>query len=459
MAGRPFVNLTLALNYAVSGLNPWSYHLVNIGVHLLAGWLLFGIVRRTLERPRLANVWGAAARPLALVITALWLLHPLQTEAVTYVIQRTELLASLFILLALYAVIRSAATKEPRVWWAVAVLASILGAGCKETAVVIPVVVLVYDWLFLAGSIRGSLRERKPLYLGLALGWLVIGAWLLSHPRGRSVDHTVISPGQYALTQTEVIVHYLRLCVWPRPLVADYYDWPLATGLRTVWPAVTVIVALLVVTVTGLVRRRPWAFLGVMFFLVLAPSSSVIPIVTEIAAERRMYLPLAAVIAAVVLGSYRYRGRCGRWVGASGFGIALVVLSSLTIDRNQVYRDEQTFWSEVLEQRPGNARALTNLGNLHLRAGRLASAIDHFRRATAADPTLPEAHNNLGYAARKPVGPTSRRRPCCMRCDCVPTTRPPISTSRACSPRAGNSPRRFTINKSPRSWRPAIRPF
>ncbi|HKD36724.1 MAG TPA: glycosyltransferase family 39 protein, partial [Pirellulales bacterium] len=170
-SGRPVLNLTLAINYAISGNDPRSYHVVNIAIHILAGWTLFGIVRRTLLTPALRARFAAAATPLALAVTLLWLVHPLQTGSVSYVIQRTEALVGLFYLLTLYCVIRGAESDRPRRWYAAAVVACFLGMGTKEVMATAPLVVLLYDRAFLAGSFSEAFRRRWGLYLAMAATW------------------------------------------------------------------------------------------------------------------------------------------------------------------------------------------------------------------------------------------------------------------------------------------------
>jgi hypothetical protein len=168
---RPVVNLSLALNHAAGGLNPLYYHLTNLLIHLLAGLTLFGIVRRTLRLPSLGARFAAAATPLALATALIWTLHPLQTQAVTYVVQRYESLMGLFYLLSLYAAIRSGTSPHPRRWAAAAVAAALLGMGSKEVAVSIPLSILLYDRAFLAGSFREAWNRRRGMYVGLACAW------------------------------------------------------------------------------------------------------------------------------------------------------------------------------------------------------------------------------------------------------------------------------------------------
>ena len=171
MSRRPIVNLSLAVNYACGGTAVWGYHAFNLTAHVFAAWTLFAIVRRTLLSPRLRESFGSAAGPLALVATLIWTVHPLSTNAVTYVIQRTEVLAGLFYLLTLYCVIRGHVARRPWTWYVAAVAACLLAVGSKESAVSAPLVVMLYDRIFLAPSWREVFRRRCGLYVGLAATW------------------------------------------------------------------------------------------------------------------------------------------------------------------------------------------------------------------------------------------------------------------------------------------------
>jgi peptidoglycan/LPS O-acetylase OafA/YrhL len=131
------------------------------------------------------------------------------------------------------------------------------------------------------------------------LVWLVLSAGLLP----RRSEYLAPNPWSYALTQPQVICHYLRLSLWPHPL-CFWYKWPLARTWGAILPGASVVAALLAATLWGLLRRQPWALLGAWFFLILAPTSSILPL-SDLACEHWMYLPLAAVLAALVLGAHR----------------------------------------------------------------------------------------------------------------------------------------------------------
>jgi hypothetical protein len=136
---RPILELSLALNYAVGGLNPWSYHAFNLAVHVFAGLLLFGIVRRMLESDSLRAPYGAVSRWLSIAVAEIWLVHPLQTESVTYIIQRAESLMGLLFLMTMYCGIRACGSPNPRRWTIAAVIACAIGMGTKEVMVSAPI--------------------------------------------------------------------------------------------------------------------------------------------------------------------------------------------------------------------------------------------------------------------------------------------------------------------------------
>jgi tetratricopeptide (TPR) repeat protein len=404
VTGRPLVNLSLALNYGIGGLNPTSYHLFNLLFHILAALVLFGIVRRALTAPALGERWGERATGIATAVSLLWVVHPLTSETLDYTIQRTELLMGFFFLLIFYCAIRGFEHPEKWGWFAGAVASFLLGLGCKEVIVVAPLVLLVFDWLFWSKSIPDALRRHRALYLGFAavlvLFVLVVGTRLRRAFIG--LGHRM-SPWDYALTQLGVIVHYLRLALWPHPLVADYGGWPVATSVKTVFLSLLVVAALVALTLRGVARRAPLAILGVWFFAILAPTSSIRPISSEIAAERRMYLPLVAVVALAVLGIHalvRYLD-APRGAASAVVGVLAVVLILVTVRRNQDYRTTLSFWTDVVAKRPDNPRAHMWLGNHFREAGRTADAVSHLSEAVRIQPENSNAHNGLGAALAK----------------------------------------------------------
>jgi tetratricopeptide (TPR) repeat protein len=393
VGGRPVLNLTLAADYAAGGSAVWIYHATNLAIHVLAALTLFAIVRRTLR----ALAIGCAT-PAAFSAALLWALHPLQTESVTYVIQRAESLMGLLYLLTLYCFVRSVGARGPgaRLWQAACALACLAGMATKEVMVSAPLVVLLYDATFAAGSVRAALRGRAPLYCLLAATWGVLALLVLStHGRGGTAGFaTGVAWWRYALAQGPAIAHYLRLCVWPHPLVFDY-GRTLAPASPGDLPGILAVAGLLVATAWALLRRPALGFLGACFFLVLAPSSSFVPVATETMAEHRMYLALAPVVIVAVAAAWRW---LGRFALAACLALAAVLLA-VTWQRNEAYSSAESLWRDVVARRPANDRAQFDLGcALVAVPGRLDEAVVHFREALSLNPDYIEAHYNLGKA-------------------------------------------------------------
>jgi len=301
LTSRPIVNLSFAINYAIGGLSVRGYHVGNVSLHILSALVLFAIVRTTLATPKLRDRFAPASNGLALACALVWMVHPLQTESVDYVTQRTELMMGLFYLLTLYFSIRAAGASAPDRWQAAAIVSCLIGMGCKESMVTAPVIIVLYDRIFIFDSLRATFRSRKTLYGGLALAWIEFAALMITS-QPKSVGFSAgVSPWTYLLNQAPMIVQYLTLTVWPHALVLDY-GLPRQLVLTDVLAPGALVVTLIMLTAWALAVRPPIGFLGAWFFITLAPASSLVPIVTEVGAERRMYLPLAGLVALAVIG-------------------------------------------------------------------------------------------------------------------------------------------------------------
>ena len=396
VGGRPVLNLSLAICYAVSGTNVWSYHAFNLLIHVLAGLALFGIMRRTLIFGRVERL-RTHALPVALTVALLWTLHPLQTEAVTYIIQRTESLMGLFFLLTFYCFIRAVEAPRPLRWQVLTVLACLLGVGTKEVTATAPVLVLLYDRTFVAGSFREAWRRRRWLHLSLAATWIPLVALVSSTGwnRGGTAGFNVgISPWAYWFTQFEAVACYLKQAVWPHPLVFEYGTfW---AGLRDAAPYVLIVVPLAAATLIALWRRPVGGFLGAWFFAILAPTS-LVPGTIQMIVEHRMYLPLAAVLALVVGVAV---ARLGRPALVPLLALALAA-GVLTEQRNRIYRSDLTLWQDTVAKSPGSANAQSSLGTAFYERGRLREAMQHYQVSLRLNSNLASIHYNVGltYAA------------------------------------------------------------
>jgi tetratricopeptide (TPR) repeat protein len=405
VSGRPAVNLSLALNYAFGGLDPTGYHAVNLAIHVASALLLFGIVRRTLRRYG-SHSFALSDDSIALAAALMWVVHPLLSETIDYTTERTESLMGFFFLLTLYAAIRARGSRRPTrastrsgspFWTATAVASCAAGMAAKESMVVAPLAVVLYDVIFEFDSFSDALRARGALYAGLAATWAELAVFMWRWPRS-TVGGSAVGPVTYALNQAQMIARYLRLAIWPRALVVDY-GVPQPLHVADVVPQLLLIVALLAATIVALVRWPGFGFLGAMFFLTLAPTSSVIPISTEVGAERRMYLPLAALTVLVVTLAAHALGRFaeGRYLLARRTAGVLVVfvvaaLAARTVLRNRDYDSALTLWQSVVDIRP-HGRARFALANELMVAGRHDDATAQLRLAVT---DYPDARAGLG---------------------------------------------------------------
>lgn len=405
LAGRPITAATFALTYALFDLDVRGYHVVNLAIHLLAALALFGVVQRAMQAPVLRERFAAHARGLALAAAGLWVVHPLQTQAVTYIIQRSESLVGLFYLVTLYCSIRAMQHGRFSVWTVAAVVACAMGMGSKEVMATAPVTVLLVDALLFSRSYRVALLKRWSLYLGLAAGWFILAALMAGGPRSESVGFGLneISSIGYFRTQPGVILHYLSLALWPRTLVLDY-AWPVATAFSQYWLAFFILMAAGLLTAWGVYRRRPWSLLPASFLIVLAPTSSFVPI-NDLCFEHRMYVPLAAVILGSVLTAFwllsRLPATARRPIGVAVCLLAVAALASRTHARNADYHDALHLWSITVQQRPDNARAISALATEYLTREHYAEAVPLYERAVELEPRSWRYLENLGRAYYK----------------------------------------------------------
>jgi tetratricopeptide (TPR) repeat protein len=407
---RPVVQWSLAFNFHMGGLDAAGYHLVNNLIHAVTALLLFGVVRRTLRLERLVSAFGNAANGIGFAVALLWALHPLDTESVTYVIQRSESLAGMFTLLTLYCAIRGAAAKHAGPWNFLAMISCTLALGSKPVAVVVPLLVLAYDWTFLAGTWPVLWRKRWPLYMGLGASWLLAVIFLFAGRRewmgsaGMLLGRRAVGWFEYAKLQPGVVFHYLRLALWPDGLCLLYARPQAPTG-SLLWIQCGVLAALVILTAWLLARKNAVGFLGAWFFIALAPTS-VVPLLHPVF-EHRMYLPLMALVALIVCGAYWIRhellgpNRVRTWLGVGLLVGAASALGAATVRRNLDYRTEVSIWQDTAQKAPTNPDAQYGLGLALTTAGQLDAAGAAFARTLELKPDFAQVEYDWGLALIK----------------------------------------------------------
>ena len=257
---RPLVNLAAAVNYHFGGLNPFGYRFANIIIHAICACLLWSILAFTFRQNLTSSQERVPRHVIAFLSTIVWMLHPVHTETVIYLTQRTELMMGLFYFLTLFFSIRYWCSQLRLVratWLCLAVLSSVLGMLSKEMIASVPAMVVVYDWMFLSRDVKSMIRKSWPLYLGLTLNWLVaflIYRWGNGTPSAGF--NNSISAVDWWLTQANAFFVYWKLTIWPYPLILHYHV-PTMTSLSEAWPGVFGFSLYVVLTLWLLWRRNP----------------------------------------------------------------------------------------------------------------------------------------------------------------------------------------------------------
>jgi cytochrome c-type biogenesis protein CcmH/NrfG len=381
--GRCFGTWTFQLNYAIHGHYVPLWRLTNIAIHVAAAWVLFDLVRRTIALPGIPALVKAHQHWFALTAALVWLVHPLQTQSVTYVVQRYESLMGLGYLLTIYCLLRGATSARPVGWYLGSAAACWAGAATKEVAISAPLVAMLYDRAYLEASWRDVLRRRWPLYGGLwaSTGWLFYAAvgGMVGNPEDGAGFDQPITPWEYLRSQPAVLLYYLKLVVWPRTLIIDH-GWPVETSPWRIYGLGAIVVALFLASAWAVWRYPRVGVVAMAFFLILAPTSSVLPI-ADLAFEHRMYLPLASVVllltGIVAMGVERTVADANRqarvlWLITGVVVGSLLVRTSL---RNREYRDPFTIWSQAHANNPLHPRPHLQLAKLYVQAGKVQDAV------------------------------------------------------------------------------------
>jgi hypothetical protein len=425
---RPFTKLTFLIDRQLYGTRPAGYHLLNVLLHLASGVFAWSIVRRL-----------GASGEVAFWSTALFLLHPIGTEAVTYISGRPTSLMTCCYLAAFFLFLKA---REPGAhgWsWRVLVASA---CGCvalsllaKETAVVFPALLALYEALrrqLEAGPEHGAdTSPSRAVAVHLAFGTvaLIFLAAAANHTRYVYLFRYGLDlrgVWENLVTEITAVAYALTLFLWPPRLNFDH-DIAVSASLLAPGPlAALCALALLVGVAFATARRHPLVTFGILwFFIHLLPTNSVFPRY-DILSERNLYLPSVGLYLAGVVAASAAARRAAEWVearhpaGARGAArlrgtgsvmaaLLVIALAGATAARNHLYSDPVLFWADAARKSPGKARPHTNLGCAWFEAGQIDRAIDEFRSAIALDPTDPVAQRNLRVAWMQKAGAQGRK--------------------------------------------------
>lgn len=425
-ANRPVVNLTLMLNYQLSGLNVVGWHMFNIAVHIANAFFVYLLIFNTMNMPLFGKKYEESAKRLALFGALLFGVHPIQTESVTYIITRTELVTTFFYLATVLLFIKGVRANR-FAYFIGAFFTSLCAMGSKEWAVTLPAVLFLYDVLFLSGGRIAPALSRWKAYVLIALPWGVAAYTLALISTGGSPSvgfgvSTVsgITPGTYLLTSLDVLWTYVRLLFLPINQNLDY-DYPISRTLFEFPTLLSLIGHIVVVSaVFRLYKKKGWTLIpfGVAwFYITLSPVQSFVPII-DVIFEHRLYLPSIGFFIAFIAGyeglfdwlqgkqAVMAKGARPLIYRTKGFALILFIpivllLTTATCQRNRVWQDDFTLWADSVKKSPDKARPLSNLGKAYTEKGMVAEAIAACQKALKIDPDYAIAYNNLGNAYDK----------------------------------------------------------
>jgi tetratricopeptide (TPR) repeat protein len=430
---RPISMLSFAFNYYFGRYNVVGYHLVNILIHIANGVLLFFLleITRTIysrQRSVPLKLEPFTVTSLSFCTALLWLAHPVQTQSVTYIVQRMNSMGAMFYILALFLYAKgrlahlsanqvtdnqSANERQNKHWhhyyfWHLGcALAAVFALGSKESTVSLPFFIFLYEWYFFQNlNIIWLKKSLKYIAVIVVLFGLIAFIFLGSEPLVklkalRDFSEGQFTMGQRLLTQTRVVVYYLSLLGYPHPSRLNLdYDFPLSYSLMNpsaTLLSLTVIIGLIILGVYLAKKERLISFSILWFFGNLVIESSVIPL--ALIFEHRLYLPSMLLFLIPVTLGHRYIKLI--WLRAGVFCLVIVVLCVWTYQRNRVWENDLSLWADVVKKSPNKVRSQLNLGLALANRDRLDEAISHYLKSIQLDPNYAYAYNNLGVALKE----------------------------------------------------------
>ena len=390
---RPVANISFALNYFFHRYNLSGYHLVNIFIHIITGLSFYFLIRATLriplaQWPFISHKENAAHEWLPFFTALIWLVHPLHTQSVTYIVQRMNSLAAMFYVssILLYSMARLDGNKRGRaILFACSLIAGVLAIGSKEIALTLPLILFLYEWFFFQQLNPAWLKKQAPFIIGTCL-FIAVAVLAFSglNPLQSIVGdyqgrHFTLS--QRVLTEFRVVVHYLSLLLFPYPGRLNLeYDFPISFSLMN--PVSTLFSLVFILGLIGFAvfsaRKQRLISFGILWFFVnLLIESTVVDL--ELVFEHRTYLPTLFGILVFTAAAYKH-------ITARGLRLLLLctlamVSSKWTFDRNAVWHDDISILTDCLKKSPDKERVHMNLGVAFSDKGHIDRALFHYYQA------------------------------------------------------------------------------
>ncbi len=401
---RPVAFISFALNYYFDRYDPAGYHIVNLCIHIFAGFLLFLFIRTTLKITSLQNRF---AHPdlIALGAAMIWLVHPVQIQSVTYIVQRMNSMASLLFVASFWFYVKGRIAEKRShkwLWYSGAILAWLVSLGCKQITLTLPFLVLLYEWYFFQNLsrewLKRSLKWSVPLLALLLLIGLIYTNFspLEKISKLRDFTNNEFTLAERALTQLRVVVYYISLIFYPHPSRLNLdYDFPLSYSLINPFTTLLSLVLIFGLISIGIIltkNQRLIAFCIFWFLGNLAIESSVIPL--AIIFEHRLYLP--SMLSGLILVLVLYRCLKPKWVTICICGFIAIILSYWTFERNKIWQNNLMLWTDCVRKSPNKARPHSNLGQALTDQKRYDEALSNFLKAIRINPNFLEAQYNLG---------------------------------------------------------------
>ncbi len=399
---RPLSNFSLALNYHFNGFETNNYHVINLLFHVLTGLVLFLLIFQLtnffMKDDKTSRSW------FAFLVSLVFVLHPIQTQAVTYIVQRMSVMAALFYLLSIYLYgegrikhIDMGISKKTCLLYALSFISFILALESKENAATLPVVLLLYEICFIRD------KQNKPfLKYIISFGAILVligTAIVISGHIPKQTD--LITRGQYFLTQIRVIVQYLKLLVLPIGLNIDH-DVKLSSSFFALPVIISTIILLVLLDMSYHLykKHRIISFAILWFFITLAVESSIIPI-SDVMVEHRLYLPLVGFAIALVYAAKYILGKNHQSYYQYGILLIVILYGGLTIHRNHIWQSEEGLWTDTISKSPNKARPHRMLADVYLKQERFSDARQEYKKAIQIEPKNPEFYVNYGYSLEK----------------------------------------------------------